>query len=67
MHFPVVICNTSVHLWKDSSGMPRLCRYGPFDSHHAFKMGSLDDPLQLEEKKKPYRARLFQYCAIPLN
>lgn len=33
-------------------GGPQLCRYGPLDSLHVFKMGLLADSLELEEKKK---------------
>ena len=46
---------------------PQLCCYGPLDGLHAFKMGPLDDPLELGEKKKVTRSkvkwigRLFQH------
>ncbi len=45
----------------------QLRRFGPFDDFHAFKMGPLDDPLELGEKKKVTQSkirgigRLFPY------
>ena len=35
-----------------SLGAPQLRRYGPLDGLHVFKMGPLEDPLELGEKKK---------------
>lgn len=29
----------------------QLCHYGPLDGVHAFKIGTLDDPLELREEK----------------
>ena len=48
MHFSILCYHASMHYWKESSEMPsQFCYYGPLDSLHIFKMGSLG----LEEMK----------------
>lgn len=69
---PPLECNTiffilyyaSVHCWKESSGMSLS---STVEALQAFKMFSLDNPLELGEKKKVawrktrLKGRLFQF------
>ena len=64
-----------MHCWNDSSGMPLSSgrHYGLLDGLYTFKMGPLDDPIELGEKNKVARSkirwigRLFQYGDVLLR
>lgn len=62
--------HASLHCWKNFSWMRH---YGQLDYRHVFQNGTIDDPLELEEKKNMTRSKIrrikksFKYGDILLR
>ncbi|CAK8684537.1 unnamed protein product [Clavelina lepadiformis] len=58
MHFPILLCQASLHSWKDSSRILRNSVVTAFLMPlHIFKTGFLDGALELGEEGKSHGAR----------